>query len=175
MVLTGPSSKRFWDLVNRLELVPIPPQVEPVQPPPTRQFQFTAAQRQAVVAAYSSGRSMASLAAEYQVKRASISKLLRRAGLEIRVRRQMSQEQIDEAVRLYIRGRSLEQIGSQLGWDHNTIYTIYRHLLKRGVHMRGRMTGSGNETRAPRYAPSLSMTCCAMRGMSTVSRSVVST
>jgi hypothetical protein len=77
---------------------------------------------------------MASLAAEYRVKRESISKLLRRAGVEIRQRRQISQEQISESVRLYESGLSLEQIGSQLGWDHNT---IYRHLRKRGVRMRG--------------------------------------
>lgn len=77
---------------------------------------------------------MASLAAEYHVKRESISKLLRREGVEIRLRKQMSQEQIDDAVRLYGTGLSLEQIGSRLGWDHNT---IYRHLKKRGVQMRG--------------------------------------
>jgi transposase-like protein len=46
----------------------------------------------------------------------------------------MSQQQIDESVRLYESGLSLEQIGSRLGWDHNT---IYRHLKKRGVQMRG--------------------------------------
>lgn len=71
---------------------------------------------------------------EYKVKRESINKLLRRSGVEIRVRRQMSLEQIDEAMRLYMGGLSLERIGSQLGWDHNT---IYRHLLNRGVQMRG--------------------------------------
>jgi transposase-like protein len=87
-----------------------------------------------VVAGYQSGQTMTSLAAEYGVKRESISKLLRREGVEIRLRRQMSQEQIDEAVRLYRSGLSLQQIGTRLGWDHNT---IYRHLKKRGVTMRG--------------------------------------
>lgn len=87
-----------------------------------------------MVSAYESGQTMASLAAEYHVKRESISKLLRREGVEIRLRKQMSQEQIDDAVRLYGTGLSLEQIGSRLGWDHNT---IYRHLKKRGVQMRG--------------------------------------
>jgi transposase-like protein len=77
---------------------------------------------------------MACMAAEYQVKGELISKLLRRSGVEIRQRRQMSQQQIDESVRLYESGLSLEQIGSRLGWDHNT---IYRHLKKRGVQMRG--------------------------------------
>lgn len=66
----------------------------------------------------------------------SISKLLRRSGVQIRVHRQMSQEQIAEAEGLYKTGLSLQQIGSQLGWDDNT---IYRHLKKRGVVMRVRM------------------------------------
>lgn len=77
---------------------------------------------------------MASLAKQFKVKRESISKLLRRAGVEIRQRRQMGQAEIDESVRLYQSGLSLEQTGSRLGWDHNT---IYRHLKKRGVNMRG--------------------------------------
>jgi hypothetical protein len=46
----------------------------------------------------------------------------------------MSRAEIDEAVRLYKRGLSLERVGVRLGWDHNT---IYRHLKKRGVQMRG--------------------------------------
>lgn len=77
---------------------------------------------------------MTSLANEYQVKRVSISQLLRRSGVQLRVHRQMTQEQIAEAERLYKSGLSLEQIGVRLGWDHTT---IYRHLLKREVEMRG--------------------------------------
>ena len=133
VVLTGPRSKRLWELVNFLEAVPFAPPCK-AQPTPVRQFRFTRLQRQAVIAGYESGRSMASLAAEYGVKRESISKLLRRSGVVIRERRQMNQEQIDESVRLYESGLSLEQIGARLGWDHNT---IYRQLKKRGVHMRG--------------------------------------
>jgi transposase-like protein len=41
--------------------------------------------------------------------------------------------ELDQAVQLYNRGLSLQRIGEQLGWDHNT---IYRHLKKRGVVMR---------------------------------------
>jgi hypothetical protein len=82
----------------------------------------------------SPGARWPALAAEYQVKRESISKLLRKARVDLRQRRQMSQEQIDVSVRLYESGLSLEPIGSQLGWDHNT---IYRHPKKRGGQLRG--------------------------------------
>ena len=46
----------------------------------------------------------------------------------------MSHAEIDQAVQLYDSGLSLQRIGDQLGWDHNT---IYRQLKKRGVQMRG--------------------------------------
>lgn len=133
VVLTGPRSNLFWRLVNSLDSVPIAPSAE-TRPAPARQFRFSQPQRQRVIKAYESGQTMASLAAEYKVKRESISKLLRRAGVAIRKPRQMTQAHIDEAAHLYSRGLSLEQIGAKLGWDHNT---IYRHLKKRGVVMRG--------------------------------------
>jgi IS30 family transposase len=46
----------------------------------------------------------------------------------------MSQGEVDIAVELYANGLSLQKIGDQLGWDHNT---IYRQLKRRGVVMRG--------------------------------------
>lgn len=46
----------------------------------------------------------------------------------------MSQTEVGRAVQLYESGLSLQKIGDQLGWDHNT---IYRQLKKRGVVMRG--------------------------------------
>lgn len=76
---------------------------------------------------------MADLAKQYGVKRETISKLLRREGVALRVHRTMSQTDIDQAVQLYTQGLSLQKIGDQLGWDHNT---IYRHLKRRGVQFR---------------------------------------
>lgn len=102
--------------------------------PSARQFRFTLDQRQAVITDYEAGRTMASLAQEYDVKRESISRLLRRSGVDVRQRRVMSQTDIDQAVRLYADGPSLERIGKRLGWDHRT---IHRHLRKRGVIFRG--------------------------------------
>jgi transposase-like protein len=87
-----------------------------------------------VIEAYEAGATMAALAKKYDVKRETISKLLRGEGATLRVRRSMSQAEIDHAVQLYVSGLSLQRIGEQLGWDHNT---VYRHLKKRGVVMRG--------------------------------------
>jgi IS30 family transposase len=87
-----------------------------------------------VIDAYKAGTTMTALAKRYDVKRETISKLLRREGVTIRVRRAMSRAEIDQAVQLYKGGLSLQKIGDQLGWDHNT---IYRHLKKRAVVMRG--------------------------------------
>ena len=117
-----------------MESVPIAAARASQAPAPARQFSFTAKQWSAVVAAYQADQSMASLAAEYGTKRESISKLLRREGVALRVRRAMSPAEIDQAAQLYERGLSLHTIGSHLNWDHNT---IYRHLKKRGVMMRG--------------------------------------
>ena len=132
MVLTGPSSKHFVDLVNRLDLVPLALPQAPA-PTPIRQFRFTFAQRQAVIEAYESGATMAALAKQYNVKRESISKLLRRSGVTIRERRIISEAETDQAVQLYAHGLSSARIADQVGYDQAT---IYRALKKRGVVMR---------------------------------------
>jgi hypothetical protein len=76
---------------------------------------------------------MGSLAKTYDVRRASISKLLRREGIEPRQRRLMSQAEVDQAIHLYGQGLSLEAIGERLGWFNTT---VYRHLKRHGVRMR---------------------------------------
>jgi len=87
-----------------------------------------------VIQAYEAGATMAALAKRYGLHRHTIADLLRREGVTIRTRLAMSQAEIEEAVRLYTAGLSLQKIGVHLGWDHNT---VYRHLKKRGVQMRG--------------------------------------
>lgn len=134
MELRGPSSKHLVDLLSFSESVPVTPRSEPRPPLNPRQFRFTVQQRQAVVAAYEAGQTMASLARQYGVKRETISHLLRRSGVEIRQRRVISQAEVDEAVRLYRNGLSLVAIGKQLRWDPKT---IHRQLKKRGAVMRG--------------------------------------
>ena len=133
VVLRGRTSKHLVALVNFLESAPLAPSVERPRAP-ARQFRLSEAQRVAVVAAYEGGASMADLAREYGVRRVTISSVLRRAGVVVRQARVMSQGGVDRAVELYADGLSLQKIGDQLGWDHGT---IYRHLKKRGVVMRG--------------------------------------
>jgi hypothetical protein len=134
VVLTGASSNSLWELLDRVASVPVAPEVQEPRRAPARHFHFSSAQRVAVVEAYEGGASMAGLAREYGVRRVSISALLRREGVSIRVRRVMSQGEVDRAVQLYVGGLSLQKIGDQLGWDHKT---IYGQLKKRGVVMRG--------------------------------------
>jgi hypothetical protein len=77
---------------------------------------------------------MAGLATQYGVTRSTVSGILRRAGVEVRQPRVISPAEIDEAVRLYESGCSLERIGTKLKFTHKT---IWRHLVKRGIAMRG--------------------------------------
>lgn len=72
------------------------------------------------------------LAKKYGVHRATISGHLDRAGVTKRPR-SMSQAQIDEAVRGYTAGQSLEKIGKRLGFDSTT---VLKELRLRGVQMR---------------------------------------
>ncbi len=134
VVLTGGSSKPLWELLDRVSSVPVAPAAVERRRAPARHFRFSEAQRVAVVEAYVDGASMGELAREYGVRRVSISGLLRREGVAIRVRRVMSQAEVDSAVQLYAGGLSLQKIGDQLGWDHKT---VYGQLKKRGVVMRG--------------------------------------
>ena len=133
MVLTGGSSKPVWQLVELMSSVPIAPPVVP-RPPRARPFRFSKTQTQAVIEAYEAGATMAALAKRYGVKRQTISELLKRRGVTIRLRRSMSQAEIGQAEQLYERGLSLQRIGDELGWDHKT---VYHQLKKRGVVFRG--------------------------------------
>jgi transposase-like protein len=109
------------------------------RPVPARQRRLSESQRQAVVVAYEAGASMAELAQSHAVHRHTISLLLRKAGVAIRQTTEMSRDEIDQAIQLYESGLSLQKIGDQVGWNHNT---IYRHLKTRGVVFRARVTGS---------------------------------
>jgi len=122
--------------VDRLDFLESGPKVAQVVrvPHSTRQFRFSDEQRQAVIAAYEAGATMASLAKHHGVNRATISRLLRKSGVATRKSRRIRQVEIDRAIQLYEGGLSLQKIGDQLGWDHKT---IYRHLKIRGVAMRG--------------------------------------
>jgi transposase-like protein len=73
----------------------------------------------------------------------TVTATLKRARVEIR-QRGLTDEQIDEAVKLYAEGKSLYRIGDHCGVDHTT---VWQQLKKRGVKMRdthGRETYTGN-------------------------------
>ncbi len=101
---------------------------------PTRQHRLDADQRLAVEQAYVGGQSMAALARTYGVRRETISKVIRDAGVKVRVQRVISQEQIKEAGELYRQGWSLARLAERYRFDGQTIHA---HLKRAGVVMRG--------------------------------------
>ncbi len=79
---------------------------------------------------YRSGMTVYELAAKFGIDR---SKHLKRMGVDMR-RQGLAEEQIDEAVRLYVEQRwSSVRIGEKLGVDHGT---VWNRLRERGVSMR---------------------------------------
>ncbi|MGC7277025.1 helix-turn-helix domain-containing protein, partial [Mycobacteroides abscessus subsp. massiliense] len=85
-----------------------------------------------IIAHYRSGEPSTGIAAVYSLSKNSVIKVLREAGVAVR-RQSLADEQIDEAVRLYIEGQSLARIGAHLDVDHGT---VWRALKKQGVKMR---------------------------------------
>lgn len=82
---------------------------------------------------YASGMTVYELATKYGISRDTVSKHLHRMGVEMR-RTGLSDEQIEEAVRLYVEQRwSLVRIAGELGVDHGTVWT---RLKQHGVTMR---------------------------------------
>ena len=91
-----------------------------------------------LVTEYQSGAAMNALAQAYGIHRNSVRAHLYKAGIAIR-RRGLTEQQMDEATRLYLAGNSLARLGEQLGCDQTT---VRRALSKRGVVMRFPWNGS---------------------------------
>ena len=72
------------------------------------------------------------LAMEYEVDSKTLSRRLKRAGVQLR-RQGLSDEQKAEAERLYVSGQSLKQVAAVFGCDSET---VRQTLKKRGVRMR---------------------------------------
>lgn len=85
-----------------------------------------------IVARYKAGVPSTALAAAFGISKSSIIRLLREAGVKVR-KQGLTDEQIDDAVKLYAEGKSLAWIGKRLRVDHGT---VWRQLRKRGVRMR---------------------------------------
>lgn len=87
-----------------------------------------------LVAAYETGASVHQLSRRYGIARQTVSKILRRHGVQMR-KTGLSDEQIEEAVRLYQDGWTLAKIGGRMGVSPDTVRL---RLRERGVRMRPR-------------------------------------
>jgi len=134
VALTRLSSKQLERFVNLSSFVPFDRTALPAVRVPVRQHRLEASERAAVVQAYVGGESMAAQAQAYGVRRETISKVLRDAGVKVRLQRAISAEQIEHAAVLYRQGWSLARLAERYGFDGQTIHT---HLKRAGVVMRG--------------------------------------
>lgn len=101
--------------------------------PAPRRLRRLNEQEQATLAQdYVGGMTVYQLATKFGISRDTISKHLKRLGVEMR-NAGLTEEQIDEAVRLYSDGWSAQRIGDRLGAYPQT---MRRRLLERGVRMR---------------------------------------
>jgi lambda repressor-like predicted transcriptional regulator len=85
-----------------------------------------------LVSEYEAGDDMAVLGLRWGLHRTTVAAHLRRAGVKLR-RQGVSDESLDEAVRLYGEGWSLQRLAERYGCDDETV----RQALKRaGVRLR---------------------------------------
>ncbi|MFF5498942.1 hypothetical protein [Streptomyces aquilus] len=125
--------KQLEDLISRLPGLDAP--VQPSRSDTTkrrRARQLDDAQVRELIAAYEDGATVYQLGDQFSISRQTVSKILKRNGVEMRMRG-LSAEQIDEAARLYEAGQSLARIGERLGVD---AWTVRARLVERGVRMR---------------------------------------
>ncbi|WP_301182411.1 sigma factor-like helix-turn-helix DNA-binding protein [Nocardia farcinica] len=100
---------------------------------PRRLRRLNERERAALARDYVGGMTVYELATKYGISRDTVGKHLHRMGVAMR-RAGLTEEQVEEAVRLYIEQRwSLERIAGQFGVDHGT---VWRRLRERGVRMR---------------------------------------
>ncbi len=85
-----------------------------------------------LVSAYEAGATVYQLAEQFRINRRTVSKTLKRQGVETRWQR-LTEADVDEAEYLYAQGWSLARIGERLSVSDGTVH--YR-LKKRGVQMR---------------------------------------
>lgn len=85
-----------------------------------------------LVAGYEAGASVYELAKRFKIHRSTVSNILHKMGVVMR-KQSMTEDQTDEAARLYEGGLSLAKVGGKLGFGTNTVRDA---LLRRGVMMR---------------------------------------
>lgn len=102
-------------------------------PVPRTAKQIKGDQAQELIAVYEGGAGLGELSQRFGVSRQTVSRILKRHGVEPRWSRRITDEEVDEAARLYEQGQSLARVGQRF---NTTDDTIRRHLIKRGVRMR---------------------------------------
>jgi len=87
---------------------------------------------QQLIEGYRSGSTVYELGDQFGIERRTVSAILHRRGVPMR-RRGLSEEQIDDAVRLYNQGWSLARIAARMDVAAGT---VRQRLHERGVTMR---------------------------------------
>lgn len=148
MVLAGslanPSPKPLTRAIRayrRLDLPDAPPE----QPPrvlPKRAKRLTESEISILVANYRAGSPITALADKFEVNRQTIAVHLKRQGVMLHVTR-MSDEEAEEALRLYATGLSMTQVGKRLGRSASLVYLTLkrRGITARDSHGRPRRVG----------------------------------
>jgi transposase-like protein len=85
-----------------------------------------------IIACYQAGEPSTAIATSFNISKGSVIRLVRNAAAAIR-KQGLTQEQVEEAIKLYVDGKSLAWIGKHLRVDRGT---VWRQLRKRGVKMR---------------------------------------
>jgi DNA-directed RNA polymerase specialized sigma24 family protein len=125
---------RLEALLKRLPGPSAPRRPARDRPVPGTARQLEPEQVQALIAGYQAGRTVYQLGEQLGVERRTVSAMLHRHGVPMRMRG-LSAEQIDEAVGLYEAGWALARIGDRMDVDGTT---VMRRLRERGVQTRDR-------------------------------------
>jgi hypothetical protein len=120
-------------LVDGPELTIEPPTLRnPSSTDSNRHYRLDDAQTQQLIASYQAGSTVYQLANQFDIERRTVSAILHRHNVPMR-RRGLTDDQIDDAERLYRQGWSLARIGNRMDV---TADTVRARLLERDVAMR---------------------------------------
>lgn len=126
-------AKALEALLRALPAPSAPPRPRP-DTIPNRARQLKADEAREVVAAYEAGATVYQLAHRFGIARQTVSKILKRHGVQMR-RTGLSPEQTAEAARLYDQGWSLARIGARMDVSPETVRL---RLAARGTQLRPR-------------------------------------